>query len=104
MARRGSITVALEVKSVRETRDRIPGFLDDVRSGTEIAPEIFGAHRKPEAVLLSYRAYVDLLEELDDLAISRTVRERDETRGEEFIELDDAMRSLGFDPDEHSLA
>lgn len=92
---------AVAVKTVREARELIPAYLDEVRKGTDPEPEIFGAHRKPEGVILSYPAYLEVLEELEDLTIARIVAERDASRGERFIELDDAMRSLGFDPDEH---
>jgi hypothetical protein len=103
MARVRRLPVALEVKTVRETRDRIPEFLRETRTGSDVKPEVFGSHRKPEGVLLPYSVYTDLLEELDDLSISRTVEERDAVRGEKFIEIDDAMRALGLDPGEHDI-
>jgi PHD/YefM family antitoxin component YafN of YafNO toxin-antitoxin module len=88
------------VRTIRETRERIPAFLEQVRRGQKPPIEIFGKHRRPEGVMLSYQAYIELLEELDDLAIAATVHERDRSRKVDYVDLEEIMRALEIDADE----
>lgn len=45
-------------------------------------------------------AFLASLDAIESEAIARQVAKRDATRGEESVDLDDAMRQLGFDPEE----
>lgn len=101
---RGSSRRLAEVRTVRETRELLSSFLKTARqAGADAPPEFFGAQRKPEGVVLSYERYLRLMDDLDNAAIIAVVEEREAGRGEAYVELDDAMRALGFDPDEHEL-
>lgn len=87
-----------------EARDRLSGYLKLFReTGRRADPVIFGSHRKPEGVILSYERYEWLTEVLDELVASEEVREALETDTGKRIELADVAREAGFDPAELGL-
>jgi antitoxin StbD len=60
-ARRMSARVD-EVLPTREARAKLPSMLAGFRArGAEADPVVIGAHRRPEAVVLSYERYLALL-------------------------------------------
>jgi antitoxin StbD len=82
-----------------QTRVRLADILRRFRrEGAEAPPVFFGSHRKPEAVLLSYEKYMQLLDHLDDLAIALEVRRHSELGHREPIEIEDLIRQEGYDP------
>jgi antitoxin StbD len=90
---------AAEVLPTREARRCLPQFLKESREhGAAAEPVVFWAHRKPEAVVLSYQAYEELLDAVDDLVIAQEVAARDESDSGERLELADLIRSQGRDP------
>lgn len=98
----GSYSSALPVLGTREFREGIKKILDGFRAlGTQADPVFLGPRRKPEAVLLPYASYKDMVEELENAAIVRMVEERlfaaDANLG---TELNDVAQELGFDPAE----
>jgi PHD/YefM family antitoxin component YafN of YafNO toxin-antitoxin module len=51
-----------EVLPTREARARLPSMLAGFRArGARADPVVIGAHRRPEAVVLSYERYLELL-------------------------------------------
>lgn len=51
-----------EVLPTREARAKLPSMLARFRaSGAQADPVVIGAHRRPEAVVLSYERYLALL-------------------------------------------
>jgi PHD/YefM family antitoxin component YafN of YafNO toxin-antitoxin module len=51
-----------EVLPTREARARLPSMLAGFRArGAKADPVVIGAHRRPEAVVLSYERYLALL-------------------------------------------
>jgi PHD/YefM family antitoxin component YafN of YafNO toxin-antitoxin module len=51
-----------EVLPTREARAKLPSMLAGFRDrGAEADPVVIGAHRRPEAVVLSYERYLALL-------------------------------------------
>jgi PHD/YefM family antitoxin component YafN of YafNO toxin-antitoxin module len=51
-----------EVLSTREARSKLPSLLAGFRArGADADPVVIGAHRRPEAVVLSYARYLALL-------------------------------------------
>jgi PHD/YefM family antitoxin component YafN of YafNO toxin-antitoxin module len=51
-----------EVLPTREARAKLPSMLAEFRArGAEADPVVIGAHRRPEAVVLSYERYLALL-------------------------------------------
>jgi len=51
-----------EVLPTREARAKLPSMLAGFRThGAEADPVVIGAHRRPEAVVLSYERYLALL-------------------------------------------
>lgn len=98
----GSYSTALPVLGTREFREGIKRILDRFRQlGNEAEPVFLGPRRKPEAVLLSYASYRDLVDELENAAIVRMVEERLPAADLELgTDLDEAARELGFDPAE----
>jgi PHD/YefM family antitoxin component YafN of YafNO toxin-antitoxin module len=95
---------ATTVLPTREARERLSGFLKESRErGADAEPVFFGAHRKPEAVVLSYQAYEELVDALDDALIAREVAARDASDSGKRMELVDLIRSQGFDPAEFGM-
>jgi PHD/YefM family antitoxin component YafN of YafNO toxin-antitoxin module len=98
------VTKVTEVLPTREARKRLSGFLRESRErGVDADPVFFGAHRKPEAVVLSYAAYQDLVDALDDVLISREVAARDAVDSGERMDLVELIRSQGFEPADFGL-
>jgi len=60
-------------------------------------PIVFGAHRKPEAVMIPFELYASLLPLIEDLEIAQIVRER--TAAGPATPLADTAAKLGIDLD-----
>ncbi len=87
-----------------EARDHLSGYLKLFReTGRQADPVVFGSHRKPEGVILSYERYEWLTEVLDELVASEEVREALEADTGKRVELADVAREAGFDPAEFGL-
>jgi antitoxin StbD len=94
----------LGVDSVREAKSHLSNYLHDAREfGADAPPKFFGAHRRPEAVVLSYEGWLQLTDAAENQEIAALVASRNTTRGKKSVELDEAMEKLGFDPSEHPL-
>lgn len=80
-----------------EARDEFPKALQRFRRDGEAAePLIFGAHRKPEAVVIPFDLYSQLLPAIEELEIARIVRER--SAAGEARPLSEVAEGLGLDP------
>ena len=80
----------------REIRTELPKALKRFRhEGITAAPVVFGAHRKPEAVIVPFELYVSLLPLIEDLKIAQTVRER--TAAGPATPLEETAAKLGID-------
>ena len=87
-----------------EARDRLSSYLKLFREqGGQADPVVFGSHRKPEGVILSYERYEWQTEILDELVASEEVREAIAQDTGKRVELADVAREAGFDPAEFSL-
>ncbi|MEO6115354.1 MAG: hypothetical protein ABIP33_03125 [Pseudolysinimonas sp.] len=70
---------AFTVLPSREIRTELPKALQRFRrDGIGAAPVVFGAHRKPEAVVIPFELYASLLPLIEDLEIAQLVRARTE--------------------------
>lgn len=91
-----------QILGTRELRAQLPQILRGFRdAGADAELLVGGANRHPEVVLLSYKSYLGLMDELDNLSIQALYAERVE--GQETLAgrtLEDAATELGFDPDE----
>jgi antitoxin StbD len=87
-----------------EARDRLSSYLKLFREkGGQADPVVFGSHRKPEGVILSYERYEWQTEILDELVASEEVREAIAQDTGKRVELADVAREAGFDPAEFGL-
>ena len=87
-----------------EARDRLSSYLKLFREkGGQADPVVFGSHRKPEGVILSYEQYEWQTEILDELVASEEVREAIAQDTGKRVELADVAREAGFDPAEFGL-
>jgi len=87
-----------------EARDRLSSYLKLFREkGGQADPVVFGSHRKPEGVILSYERYEWQTEILDELVASEEVREALAQDTGKRVELADVSREAGFDPAEFGL-
>ncbi len=87
-----------------EARDRLSAYLKLFRAQKEQAdPVVFGSHRKPEGVILSYERYEWLNEVLDELVASEEVHEALLEDTGKRAELADVASEAGFDPAEFGL-
>lgn len=80
----------------REIRTELPKALERFRSeGIAAQPVVFGAHRRPEAVVIPFELYDRLLPIIEDLEIAQLVRER--TAAGPATPLVDTAEKLGVD-------
>jgi len=87
-----------------EARDRLSSYLKLFREQRGQAdPVVFGSHRRPEGVILSYERYEWLTGVLDELLASEEVREALAKDTGKRVELADVAREAGFDPAEFGL-
>ncbi|HEX7246124.1 MAG TPA: type II toxin-antitoxin system Phd/YefM family antitoxin [Solirubrobacterales bacterium] len=87
-----------------EARDHLSSYLKLFREQKGQAdPVVFGSHRKPEGVILSYERYEWLTEVLDELVASEEVREAIAEDTGKRVELADVAREAGFDPADFGL-
>ena len=93
------VTIALPpVLPSAEFRKRLPSVLRTFRAErAAAAPVIVGAHRKPEAVLISYDLFELLLPLIDDHEIAQIARERID--GGPAEPIDDLAAEFGVDFD-----
>lgn len=72
-----STATSYTVLPSREIRTELPKALERFRAeGIAAQPIVFGAHRKPEAVVIPFELYDRLLPMIEDLEIAQIVRER----------------------------
>jgi antitoxin StbD len=92
------MTTVLEVQPAAEFRASVPSLLRRFRAEHAAAtPVVFGANRRPEAVVIPFELYAELLPILEDLEIARLVRDR-ESAGE-AVPLADVAAEFGIDID-----
>jgi PHD/YefM family antitoxin component YafN of YafNO toxin-antitoxin module len=80
------------VDSSAEARESLGKTMSRFREDANARPVIFGAQRKPEAVILPFAQYEHMLALIEDLELARTIRARVATDGEsDFNELLDDL-------------
>jgi hypothetical protein len=80
-----------------EARTELPKALRRFREHGALAePIVFGSHRKPEAVVIPFELYSQLLPVIEDLEIAQLVRAR-QAAGPS-TPLADIASGLGLDP------
>lgn len=66
------------IETISQTRAALTTLVARFRNeGISATPVVFGDHRRPEAVLLSFQTYQVLLDIAEDLLLTEHVRERD---------------------------
>jgi antitoxin StbD len=89
---------------MKEARRSLPQTSRRFREkGAEAEPVVFGPHRKPSGVMLSYERYNKLLDLLDDFAAALEIRRRDRADTGERLTLEELITDQGFDPAEFGL-
>ena len=89
------------VKPSREVRDDFGELLRAFRAkGEDADPVVFGAQRRPEAVLMSYERYEAIQRGMDDVVIAAEVQERDRSDTGERMSFEQVVKGLGFDSKE----
>jgi hypothetical protein len=95
-----SISALTPVLPSGDARTALPDALRRFRArGLAAEPVVFGSHRKPEAVVIPFDLYAQLLPVIEDLEIAQLVRER-ATAGE-AVPLSDVAAAAGLDPDHY---
>lgn len=93
-------TEFLEVLPNSEARDRLPQVAARFRKeGVGAAPVVFGNHRRPEGVMLSFSLFEQLLPAIEDIQLAELVRSRLEGSSATGS-FDDLAVELGFNPSE----
>lgn len=83
----------------REARTEIPKALHRFRTeGAAADPVIFGAHRRPEAVVIPFELYTALLPAIEEFEIAKIVRERQD---EPARPLSEFAAELGLNPSDY---
>lgn len=71
-----------QVLATREARAQLPAMLERFRNaGSKAEPVVIGAHRKPEAVVLSYERYLELAGGREKVTAVLEQQEREYGRG-----------------------
>lgn len=92
------VASSFSVLPSREIRTELPKALKRFRhEGIAAQPIVFGAHRKPEAVVIPFELYASLLPLIEDFEIAQVVRER--TAAGPATPLADTATKLGIDLD-----
>lgn len=95
-----SISPLTPVLPSGDARAALPEALRRFRAeGVSAEPIVFGSHRKPEAVVIPFELYSQLLPVIEDLEIVQLVRQRS-TAGES-VPLADVAAASGLDPDSY---
>lgn len=79
-----------------QARNSLGPILADFRADASARPVIFGAHRRPEAVVIPFVQYEQMLNRLEDAEIAVTVRKRLAAGEAEAIELDELFARVGL--------
>ena len=88
------------VETISNTRENLTTHVARFReSGADSEPVVFGDHRRPEAVLLSYQAFQILLDVAEDAVLAQRIRERDANDSGERLSLVQVANELGIDLD-----
>ena len=83
-----------------DARRALPEALRRFRSeGLAAEPVVFGSHRRPEAVVIPFELYAQLLPVIEDLEIAQLIRER--AGGGPSVPLADVAAAVGLDPDSY---
>ena len=95
--------MATRVQSViasSDARKELPALVQRFRNeGVFAEPLIFGAHRKPEAAVIPFELYAELLPAIEELEIAALVRER--AGAGPAVPLADIAAEFGFDPSDY---
>jgi|ThiBio_1000_plan_1041568.scaffolds.fasta_scaffold00488_34 antitoxin StbD len=95
-----SISPLTPVLPSGDARTALPDALRRFRAeGLTAAPVVFGSHRKPEAVVIPFELYAQLLPVIEDVEIAKLVRER--SAAGESVPLADVAAAAGLDPDSY---
>ncbi|ALJ19092.1 hypothetical protein [Microbacterium sp. No. 7] len=90
-----------EILPSHAARDELPKALRRFRAeGESAAPLIFGAHRKPEAVVIPFELYSQLLPAIEEIEIAKLVRER--SAAGEARPLSELAEQIGLNPADYS--
>ena len=68
--------------------------------GAGAEPVMFGSHRKPEAVVMPYETYHELVALAEKITVAQTLRERDAQDSGRRHSLLEVAETLGVDLDE----
>ena len=78
-----------DVLATREARAQLPALLERFRqAGADAEPVVIGARRRPEAVVLSYERYLNLVGGRERVAAALEQQARDATK---TLDADEAM-------------
>lgn len=88
------------IDTISHTRELLTSHVARFReTGAEAEPVVFGDHRKPEAVLLSFETFRILLDIAEDAVLTQRIRERDDADSGSRIALTDLAHELGINLD-----
>jgi len=89
------------VETISNTRERLTAHVARFReSGAQAEPIVFGDHRRPEAVLLSFETFRILLDIAEDAYLADRARERLATDTGPSVSLADVATELGINLDD----
>lgn len=95
-----SISPLTPVLPSGDARTALPEALRRFRAeGIAAEPVVFGSHRRPEAVVIPFELYAQLLPAIEDLEIAQLVRER--SAAGESVPLADVAAAAGLNPDNY---
>lgn len=89
------------VETISNTRERLTSHVARFRqAGAQAEPVVFGDHRRPEAVLLSFETFQILLDIAEDAYLAERARERLAKDTGERISLEDVAAEFNINLDD----
>lgn len=93
----GMAALEHRIRTSREARETLGDTLSRFRSeGIAAEPMVFGAQRKPEAVMIPFETFQALVPLMENLTVAETIRPRIEAGG--AAPLSETAAALGLDP------
>jgi len=86
-----------EVIPTSEARSGFLGYVRGFRDNPRAAPVVVGAHRRAEAVIISFDSYLGLLDRVEDAEIRETVNRRLSEAGDHRLTTEQVLREAGLE-------
>lgn len=86
-----------QVLPISEARSELSTIVSRFREqGAESTPVLFGSHRKPEGVIISFSMWQEILEQIEDIEIEKILHNRISNDNKSLL-FDELVKKLKLD-------